>query len=288
MSKTLAAALAKLCQAESGSVSASSLTTAQRRAVEDFARRTGAIALQQSGRGRIYRVVHPAVVEQHWRHYSPDGKPVSVDQPLRAGHIGQFRDSKGGRHGHEHHYVLLKATQAELTWHNAQGEQLDVGEQTRLQGAAALDVSLDSGWQCPGSLWLIENQALFDQTDWLPDTSATLIYYRGQLSGALLTWLQQIEIGGSLVFFPDYDGVGLSNFCRLLAALRPSPRFWLMPQWTEKLQRYGQSQLWQTQLDSWLSAESYLKAHSADAELLELLRQMKTHGLALEQEAVWL
>lgn len=163
-----------------------------------------------------------------------------------------------------------------------------VGEQTRLQGAAVLDVYLGSGWRCPGSLWLIENQALFDQTDWLADPSATLIYYQGHLSGALLAWLQRLEIDGSLVFFPDYDGVGLGNYCRLHAAMDRVPSFWLMPQWSEKLKRYGQSKLWKKQLNTWQVAERYLKANCSDVELVELLAQMKAQGMALEQEAVWL
>lgn len=293
MSKVLAAALAKLSRAELGILAGSSLTPAQRRATDDFARRTGAITMQRSGRGTVYRILKPEVVEQHWRHLSPDGltsasQPTPEDQPARAGHIGQFRDSKGGQHGHEHHYVLLKTVSPELTWHTDQGERLALGEQTRVQGAAALDVGLDTDWQCPGPLWLVENQALFDRTDWLPDPQASLIYYRGQLSRALLAWLQRLQIGDSLVFFPDYDGVGLSNYCRLHEALDPPPHFWLMPQWADKLQRYGQSPLWQTQLDTWLSAEQYLQATCSDAGVLDLLAQMKTQGLALEQEAVWL
>ncbi|TGG93853.1 DUF2399 domain-containing protein [Natronospirillum operosum] len=293
MSKALAAALAKLSRADNGVLAGSSLTAAQRRAADDFARRTGAVALQRSGRGTVYRVLQPAVVEQHWRHLSPDGlvsdgQSAPEDQPARAGHIGQFRDSKGGQHGHDHHYVLLKATLPDLSWQNEQGGQLALGEQTRLQGAAALDVSFETGWQCPGALWLVENQALFDRTDWLPDDSASLIYYRGQLSRALLAWLQRLQVGGALVFFADYDGVGLSNYCRLHEALNPPPQFWLMPQWAEKLQRYGQPQLWKTQLDTWLAAEEYLWAHCSDAELMELLVQMRAQGLALEQEAVWL
>ncbi|MGM0634059.1 MAG: DUF7281 domain-containing protein [Pseudomonadota bacterium] len=288
MSKSLAAALAKLHRAEGGVLPGSSLTAAQRRAADDFARRTGAIALQRAGRGIVYRVVQPAVVEQHWRHHSPDGSAAPVDQPVRAGHIGQFRDSKGGHHGHEHDYVLLKATSPDVTWHSQQGERLPLGEQTRVQGAAALDVSLSGDWQCPGSLWLVENQALFDRVDWLPDASATVIYYRGQLSGALLGWLQRLEIGGALVFFSDYDGVGLSNYCRLHQLLDPAPHFWLMPRWAGKLRRYGHSGLWTTQLDTWLAAESYLRAHCPDTGLIDLLKQMKAHGLALEQEAVWL
>ena len=40
------------------------------------------------------------------------------------------------------------------------------------------------------ALWLVENQALFDRTDWLPEgTQATLLYYGGQLDGRLLSWL---------------------------------------------------------------------------------------------------
>jgi len=288
MSKALIAALDKLKQAENHMLPGSSLTSAQRRALDDFARRTGAITLQRAGRGIVYRVLQPAVVAQHLRHHSPDGKALHTGQPLRAGHIGQFRDSKGGQHHHEHHYVLLKARDPDLAWQNTKGERLALGAQSRLQGAAALDVGLDGGWQCPGPLWLVENQALFDQADWLPDATATLLYYRGQLSRALLAWLQRLNLDGPLVFFPDYDAVGLSNYCRLHAALSPPPQFWLMPQWADKLQRYGQSRLWKSQLDTWLAAERYLRQHCADAGVIDLLAQMRAHGLALEQEAIWL
>lgn len=288
MNKALITLLAKLSKAESGIVAGSSLTKAQQQAADEFARRTGAITQQPSGRGTVYRILQPAVVAQHWRQLSPDGIGVLDETPARAGHIGLFRDSKGGRHGHEHHYVILKSVDPNLIWINEHGERFALGEQSRVQGAAVLNVSLVSRWQCRGALWLIENQALFDQTDWLPDTSATVIYYQGQLSGVLLAWLQRQQIDGPLVFFPDYDGVGLSNYCRLHKALDRVPNFWLMPGWSEKLGRYGNSSLWKKQRDTWLSAERYLNAYCTDAELMKLLTQMREQGLALEQEAVWL
>ena len=47
-------------------------------------------------------------------------------------------------------------------------------------------------WHTAAPLWLIENQALFDDTSWLPaGAGGTLCYYSGQLSGLLLNWLAE-------------------------------------------------------------------------------------------------
>ena len=57
-------------------------------------------------------------------------------------------------------------------------------------GAASLPFSQMTPGTPEQALWLVENQALFDRTDWLPEgTQASLLYYGGQLDGRLLSWL---------------------------------------------------------------------------------------------------
>jgi hypothetical protein len=131
---------------------------------------------------------------------------------------------------------------------------------------------------------MVENQALFDRTDWLPEgTHATLLYYGGQLDGRLLSWLGQRPRAARVILFPDYDGVGLSNFARLYEVLGDACECWLMPQWERKLERYGSNSLWQDTLRHFTSAVNLLPASMRD-----LAEQMQRLGLALEQEAVWL
>ena len=130
----------------------------------------------------------------------------------------------------------------------------------------------------------MENQALFDRTDWLPaNTVATLLYYGGQLDGRLLAWLAGRPRARRIVHFADYDGVGLANFARLHALLGDACECWLMPDWSDKLARYGSNRLWRDTLREFTAAAARLPDY-----LLPLTRQMQQSGLALEQEAVWL
>ncbi|MEX2320965.1 MAG: hypothetical protein WD668_06400, partial [Saccharospirillum sp.] len=71
MNTPLRAALLKLVKAEDGFVSASALTVSQQRALDAFSQRTGAVQQQRSGRGRVFRMVHPGIVEQHLADLSP-------------------------------------------------------------------------------------------------------------------------------------------------------------------------------------------------------------------------
>lgn len=130
----------------------------------------------------------------------------------------------------------------------------------------------------------MENQALFDRTDWLPTgTQATLLYYGGQLDGRLLAWLGQRPRASRVVLFPDYDGVGLSNFARLHAQLGEACECWLMPDWQSKPAHYGNQKLWRDTLQEFTNAVTQLPDY-----LSPLTEQMRRSGVALEQEAVWL
>lgn len=204
--------------------------------------------------------------------------------PIRAHNIGHRRDSKAGRHAHDAGYVLLKAT-GPLDWHAPTRDlHLPLAAHTRDFGAACLRITPDDDWHTDAPLWLIENQALFERTDWLPPGPAvTLLYYNGQLSDLLVRWLAARPRGSRLIHFPDYDGIGLANFARLHAQLGDACHFWLMPGWADSLQRYGSHALWLRTLDPFLRVRPDLPGH-----LAPLLTQMELNGLALEQEVVWL
>ena len=207
------------------------------------------------------------------------------DLPLRAQHIAHARDSKARHHQHECYYPLLKAVGEKVLWRQGErGSELPLSQLTHHFGAASLCIEAGDTWQSGQPLWLVENQALFDRTDWLPvGTQATLLYYGGQLDGRLLAWLGQRPRASRVVLFPDYDGVGLSNFARLFAQLGDTCECWLMPDWQSKLARYGSQRLWQDTLREFTSAVLQLPDY-----LGPLTEQMRQFGLALEQEAVWL
>lgn len=264
----------------------SAFTSAQRRALDQFARQTGAIGFRQSGRGDICHIVDPGIFNTHLHALSPLAS-ATPDPSLsaRARNIGHARNSKAGRHRHQHHYLLLRSMGANVQWHDPQRNlSLPLGLHTLHFGASSLRISPDDGWQTADDLWLIENQLLFDENGWLPaDASGTLLYYQGQLNNNLLQWLGTQRRARRVIHFPDYDGVGLSNFARLHAVLEDGCECWLMPNWEEKLARYGSSALWR---DTRRALDSI--QHRLPPGLQPLLTRMRESGLALEQEAVLL
>jgi hypothetical protein len=264
---------------------ASNFTPTQRSALDRFARQTGAVQCQRLGRGDVYHVCDPVVFNAHIRALSPQVETaVDTAVPLRAHHVAYARDSKAGRHRHDRYYPLLKAGGAAVTWCNGEGATLHLSTFTRDFGAATLVLECDDGWHTEQPLWLIENQAPFDRTDWLPEgTSATLLYYGGQLDGRLLDWLGRRRRASRVILFADYDGVGLSRYVRLYQELGDACEFWLMPHWEQKLARYGNAQVWRKTMHLFAGV-----AASLPTPVRALAEQMRCQGLALEQEAVWL
>lgn len=282
--QALRAALLKL--QGKNTLPASQFTAAQRMALDQFARRTGAVNCLRQGRGDVYSVCDQAVFDAHVSQLSPQVEPsIAEHLPLRAQHVAHARDSKARRHQHGMYYPLLKAVGDAVSWHEAEGgAELALSAATRDFGAASLSIQSDDAWHSEQALWLVENQALFDRTDWLPEgTQASLLYYGGQLDGRLLSWLGHRSRASQVILFADYDGVGLSNFARLREALGGACDFWLMPQWESKLARYGSVQLWRDTLRHFTTAVAQLPA-----PVRELTKQMQHLGMALEQEAVWL
>lgn len=282
--QALRAALLKL--RDKGSAPASQFTPSQRNALDRFARQTGAVSCQRQGRGDVYGVCDLAVFETHLVGLSPQVEPTLAEGlPLRAQHVAHARSSKARHHQHGTYYPLLKAVGDSVTWREGDtGAELALGAVSRDFGAATLCLQTDDAWTTDQALWLVENQALFDRTDWLPEgTHATLLYYGGQLDGRLLSWLRQRRRANRIILFPDYDGVGLANFARLYAALGDECECWLMPQWQHKLERYGSNALWRDTLRHFSAAVDRLPP-----DLRELTDLMQRSGLALEQEVVWL
>ena len=282
--QTLRVALLKLMG--KGAVPVSQFTHAQRKALDGFARQTGAVGCQRQGRGDAYCIADQAVFDAHLVALYPQTEAATSEQlPLRARHIAQARNSKAGAHEHGSYYPLLKAVGDSVMWREgARGNELALGMLTRDFGAATLRIQPDDAWHTEQALWLVENQAIFDRTDWLPEgTGATLLYYSGQLNGKLLSWLSTRARASRIICFPDYDGVGLANFSRLHAVLGNGCEFWLMPAWEDKLKRYGNHQLWRDTLQHFTSVVNHLPDY-----LDPLTERMQNSGLALEQEAVWL
>ncbi|GAL28878.1 hypothetical protein JCM19239_2119 [Vibrio variabilis] len=221
---------------------------------------------------------------------APD-KNVSTNIPQRATNIAATRSSKIGIVGHDVTYVLAK-TVANPIWESSGSQTVRLQEVTEEFGVFSLEVGgeRNKGLHTHHSIWLVENQALFDRLDWLPSHEpTTVIWFRGQLHNKLIDWLSMPDRAPMVYFFADYDGVGLNNYRRLKEKLAERSEFWLMPNWKELLVHYGLNQLW---VDTAREFDSFERNSPSLLEqspmLLDLVKEMKKQGLALEQEAIWL
>ena len=290
MSQVLVKALTRLIEVYPDSIAGSTLTPSQKKQLEEFSRKTQSVQVTPKGRGVVYRVLDMDVIKVTLDQLVPNQDlPSSV--PQRAVNIASTRSSKQGRVGHDVTYVLAKAV-ANPLWESSGGPTDHLNVATEEFGVFSLEVGGERNrdLNTHHSIWLVENQALFDRLDWLPNNEpTTVIWYRGQLHNKLIDWLSVPERAPMVYFFADYDGVGLSNFRRLNERLKERAEFWMMPNWKELLNRYGQNQLWvdtAREFNSFLENNSNLLVQSSHLQALVL--EMQTNGLALEQESIWL
>ncbi|WP_231566930.1 Wadjet anti-phage system protein JetD domain-containing protein [Vibrio navarrensis] len=284
------AALKRLMNAHPDAIAASTMTTAQKRQLDEFCRKTHSVRMMPSGRGVAYRIEDLAVVTVTLQQLSPhQDLPLSI--PKRAANIASTRSSKQGRITHDVTHVFIK-TQAQPNWFDGDRPTEQLQRASEEFGVAALEIGGDKNHSLYSKhpIWLVENQELFDRLDWLPASEPTsVIWYCGQLHNKLIDWLAPPQRSPFIYLFADYDGVGLNNYRRLKERLGERATFWLMPNWRTLLTRYGQNKLWidtarefesfERNAGQWLEQENELKA---------LIQTMKRQGLALEQEVVWL
>lgn len=289
MNRALADALEKLL-AHPGDAPASLFTTAQRSALDAFARSTGFVQTRPQGRGVIFRIDNRMGVETHVRSLRPDSAAtLEARLPKRAANIATHRDSKAGGATHAFHYLLLKAAGDPVRWRHDDGRVLDLCAATRVSGAGVLAIETADAWRSDRPLWLVENRALFDRTDWLPgETVASIAYYGGHIPARLLAWLAHNARVPEIILFADYDGVGLHNYVRLRDQVTVPCHFWMMPNWHALLRRYGSNEVWRNTHAEFMSAAARLAASDVPEAVLALCAAMSREGLALEHEAVWL
>jgi hypothetical protein len=277
-------------------LTASAFTPSQRTHIEQFARETRLIELNKQGRGTVYRVINRQSVINYLRQQHPlEEESLSSDIPSRSHNIGTDRNSKTGQTSHDCWYLLMKAWDSEVVWHN-EHDVMFPAEFTGRFGVAALQISAGlrsgQGWQSNRPLLLVENQALFNQCDWLPqDFNGCLAYYAGQLSDVLLQWLSEQKRTNEVILFPDYDGIGLTNYARLVHSLHPDStlHFYWLPDWENKLATFGNAEIWLKTHVQFVNAFEKLSTMNAlNDDLIKLGQLSQRYGKVLEQESIWL
>lgn len=264
----------------------------QRKALEAFASSTRLLEIVKSGRTTFYRVLNPQGLLGYFQQLHPLSETdLPMDLPARSRNVGINRNSKKGKSSHESFYLLMKAWADGVIWQDEQNV-LQVTFTTEQFGAAVLQVNKGQEWRCNRALLFVENQALFDQCDWVEaDFDGCLIYYAGQIPDLLLVWIAERKRSQEIILFPDYDGVGLSNYARLADAVHPDTKlsFYWLPNWKSKLVQYGDADIWlKTRIQFENAFEKLNNLGVIDENLIELARLSQLNGKALEQESIWL
>ncbi|MBF6650096.1 hypothetical protein [Methylobacter sp. BlB1] len=270
----------------------SSFSLQQRKALETFSSSTRLIEIARQGRSTLYRVINPLALSNYLAQLQPVSETdLPPDLPDRSRNVGINRSSKKGNSTHQSYYLLMKAWADGVIWQDER-TTLDVTAATSKFGIAALRLNADQSWRCNRTLLFVENQALFDRNDWLDnDFNGCLIYYAGQLPEFFLQWLSECSRSPQVILFPDYDGIGLSNYARLAKSLHAETKldFYWMPNWQDKLMKYGDKEIWSRTSILFHNAYNQLKlSNLVDKDLEQLAEISQYHGKALEQEAIWL
>lgn len=290
--KALADALAKLkAKIDSGkqAVPSSAFTAAQRKQLEGTPLQNGAIRLVKQGRGTKYEVLNLPIFSQLCAEYC-DSELTEQQFGLnsRTQNILKSSNSKVGVSTLDKHYLVLKSASAQCIWRNTSSSAVvDVAELCTQLGSASVCITKDDYWQFDGELWFVENQAVFDDLSWLPSSATNLciVYYAGNLSDKVVKWLAARPRATRVVLFPDYDGVGLENFCRLYDALPNKPDLFIMPGSEELVANYGNAEVWQNSLAK-VEARRDHPALCATSAVASLVQTLFHRGKALEQEVI--
>lgn len=264
----------------------SSVASGSRKELESWGERKGCIAVEKSGGGKKFKITNQKILDWEIKRLDPQIELGHL--PARVQNLVKNNDTKAGETKHRFTYILCKAVgEGVVVSHKV--DQFDASALTSKLGCFALPISdYTYGISTQSKVMLVENQLLFDDVSWLPkDWKGLLIYYAGNLSERILSWLGFCSVE-HLCLFPDYDAVGISNYVNLLKYRKTAEWFW-MDNWEELLEKFGSPGLWQKEnqkalFDNLWNEFEKTRFPSDDIKLLMIAIRQK--GKMLEQESV--
>ena len=262
----------------------SSIAQSLRKELEVWAERKGCISIQKAGKGKAFKVVDEKTLEWEITRLAP--KKDLDNLPVRVQNLAKNSNTKAGQTMLDFSYLLCKAVGDGVIVNG-----VDVSFITKSLGCFALPIKDDSdGFECNGSLILIENQQLLDDLRWIPsDFNGIILYYAGNLSARLRAWLTKSSFA-SVILFPDYDAVGINNYANLVES-SPNARWYWMNDWEKKLIEHGSSELRKKGNQDALFENLWNRFKEngyPDENLEKLMVEIRRQGKMLEQEAILL
>lgn len=264
---------------DSSSLPASSISRRDRLRLQSLFD-AGVIEEVRSGAGRRLIVTNQAALQAFIQSLYPSGlEGLKAALPARSKAVAERRDSKRA-FGKAPTTILIRGFN--LCTFDKDSSQLPVAEWTESAGVAALCLDLMEGWQCQGTLGLVENLETFWHIEKIAPFVDLAIYAEGRIGADVLDWLRSPGmIATRVIHFPDYDPVGMDEFLRIKRACPERSELYRPPDLEMLFARYGKAKLLQ---DS-VAVLARLRK-STDIDVRYVVGLMDQYGVGLEQEGL--
>lgn len=265
--------------ADSSSLPASSISKADRKRLQSLFD-AGVIEEMRAGAGRRLIVTNQTALRAFIQSLYPSGlEELKGILPARCKAVAERRDSKKA--------IVKNPTTLLIRGFNGCAFQKDelrlpVAEWTESAGVAALCLNSVAGWQCQGTLGLVENLETFWHVERIAPFVDLAVYAGGRIGANILDWLSSPGMTeAKVVHFPDYDPVGMDEYLRIKRACPERTELFRPPFLEELFARYGKAQLLHDN-----SAVLARLRKSVDSDVRYVVGLMDRFGVGLEQEVL--
>ncbi len=239
---------------------------------------SGTIRQEHLGGGSRYYVVDRQAVAGVLEASRPAWE-APQGTPPRATAVRHRRDAKRGEPDTPT-AVLLRSCRDSNLWSDGQNS-LDVAALTRTAGVAAFAITPGDKWYSHDTLGMVENKEVFFNCHKLYRSTecGAFLYYGGNVATRLAEWLASRRRAQRILFYPDYDPVGLSNFVTLKQTVGSSVQLVVPEELEELLRRWGKQSLLSNNV-------AYLRnlTRCDDKTVQQVVDAMQRQGCGLEQE----
>lgn len=239
---------------------------------------SGAIREERAGAGSCCRLIDPAAVAGVLEAARPQWNGAQTTAP-RANAVRTRRDAKRTR-SDSPEVLLLRSCRDTCVWSNG-AVRTDVAALTRGAGVAAIAVRPDDHWQTTAPLGMIENKEVFWHCGALLRSRecGSFLYYAGNVPVRLTAWLASARRTPRILFYPDYDPVGLGNYLAVKDACGTDVELVIPEGFEALLEGWGKRELL---ADNTRLLDNLLD--HGDETVRRLICLMQRHGCGLEQE----
>lgn len=241
---------------------------------------SGVVVEERSGAGRRLAVHDAPAAQDFFAQRYPDAA-VFEGASNRIVGAARFRDTKALSFN-EPIPICVRAWNGNVLFRG--DKPVDAAAATATHGVFAFLLYAQSPYTLRGACALVEGPTVFTFIERLNVPVHLAICYQGSISNRFLDWLASVTAPDfTLLHLPDYDPVGLSEFCRLRARLGKRVHLHLPSDLSVRFEHFSKRSL----LDKPNSRAVLANLRrSPVSEIRQVLELIERYNAGLEQEAL--